>query len=166
MRKDPVILQNSRATKNGNFRSRCGCGSIESCSSENHGKSYVNIDYNYGVGKGKYKIRVSINHYGADYYGNNHEIAWNKFINAPNAYHLFTTHKLDGPGAPGRGGYFQSGNNDTPGRHTGALGLEVFDRNTDKTVWTALWYFKNGFGNWGDQWLRCGHDYAFWFKDN
>ncbi|WP_394548830.1 hypothetical protein [Priestia aryabhattai] len=163
----PVILTQSWATRNANFRSRCGCDSIGSCPSTNHGQSYAAVDYNYGVGPGKYNIRVWIKHYGKENYGqgDTFEKRWNSFQRAPNSYNHFTTSILSGPGAPGRAGYFKNGNNDTPGLRTGTLGLEVYDKRTGNSVWRALYYFDGGFGNWGREWLRCGHDYGFEFKD-
>ncbi|EPY6430556.1 hypothetical protein [Clostridium sporogenes] len=166
----PVILVNSWANKNPNFRKRCGCDDVSSCPSTNFGTSYVAVDYNHGVGPGKYKIKVWIKHYGKEYYGKpgTFEERWRKFQNAPRAYNHFSTDILPGPGAPGRQGYFRNGNNDTPAspyRNTGTLGLEVYDKRTNKSIWRALYYFDQGFGNWGREWLRCGHDYGFQFRD-
>ncbi|MDQ0902039.1 hypothetical protein QFZ80_005867 [Paenibacillus sp. V4I7] len=57
---------------------------------------------------------------------------------------------------------------DNPGKHTGTLGVEVLEKNTTNTIWWGLWYFNLGFKDhrdWGDQWLRCGHNYGFWLQD-
>jgi len=163
----PVILVNSWANKNPNFRGRCGCDSIGTCSSLNRGQSYAAVDYNYGVGPGKYNIKVWIKHYGKDYYGkpNTFEERWRLFQHAPLSYNHFQTKIITGPGSPGREGYFQNDNNDTPGLQTGTLGLEVYDKKTGNSVWRSLYYFDEGFGQWGKEWLRCGHDYGFEFKD-
>lgn len=163
----PVILVNSWAERNPNFRKRCGCDDFGSCPSTNHGTSYAAVDYNHGVGPGKYNIKVWIKHYGKEYYGtpNTFEERWRKFQNAPRAYNHFKTEILSGPGAPGRQGYFENGNNQTRGLRTGTLGLEVYDKTTGKSVWRSLYYFDQGFGDWGREWLRCGHDYGFQFKD-
>ncbi|MED0945965.1 hypothetical protein [Bacillus mycoides] len=167
MRAAPVELVNHWVSKNRNFRGRCGCSQHGPCSSLNRGNSYVAVDYNHGVGPGKYNIQVCIKHYGKEYYGkeNTFEKRWNKFKRAPSSYVHFCTNKLSGPNAPGRQGYFQNDNNDTPGRQTGTLGLEVFDKRTGASVYRALYYFVNVFPNLGDEWLRCGHDFGFQFKD-
>lgn len=166
----PVILANFWANKNSNFRRRCGCDAFGSCPSTNFGTSYAAVDYNFGVGPGKYKIKVWIKHYGKEYYGSRptFEERWRLFQRAPKSYNHFSTAILPGPGAPGRAGYFQNGNNNTPHspyRNTGTLGLEVYDKVTNKSIWRALYYFEEGFGDWGREWLRCGHDYGFQFRD-
>lgn len=163
----PVILVNSWAEKNPNWRARCGCSQHGTCSTLNRGKSYAAVDYNHGVGPGKYKIKVWIKHFGKEYYGKPSTFAerWRKFKNAPASYTHFQTDILSGPNAPGRQGYFMNDNNDTVGPQTGTLGLEVYDKNTGEHVWGSLYYFDEGFGNWGNEWLRCGHDYGFQFKD-
>ncbi|MFC5649026.1 hypothetical protein ACFPYJ_07760 [Paenibacillus solisilvae] len=144
-----------KATKNPKFRDRCGCDDFGTCNSEWHGKSYISIAYG-----GKYDMVIHLNHYGLEYYGTESD-AWEKFIHAPNTYHLWTS-----PKGNGGAGFFYSGNNDTPGEHTGALGVEIFEKESDQQLWWGLWYFSEGFGNdWGQEWLRCGHDYDFWFKD-
>lgn len=163
----PVVLVNSWAEKNPNFRGRCGCNPVGTCSSLNRGTSYVAVDYNHGVGPGKYNIKVWIKHYGKEYYGRHstHAERWRSFIRAPASYNHFQTSILTGPNSPGRQGYMQNDNNDTPGLQTGTLGLEVYDKKTGKSVWRSLYYFDSGFGSWGREWLRCGHDYGFQFKD-
>ncbi|MCY9005649.1 hypothetical protein [Peribacillus frigoritolerans] len=169
LRNAPVKLAEYWATKNPNFRKRCGCDDIGSCSSLNHGESYATVGYR-GVGRGKYRIQVQINHNGKEYYGaeSNFEKQWYLFKNSPHPTHLFKTNILfAGADAPGREGYFRTGDNNTSGRHTGTLGLEVFDKHTNKSIFRALYFFENGFGNnWGDQWLRCGHDFYFIFEDS
>ncbi len=161
----PVKMVNGRVAKNANMRSRCGCGSVGSCSSTNHGKSYLDIDYNYGKGPGKYNILITVKRYGEEYYGTDQN-AWYRFQHAPFSYTGNRTSKLGGPGAPGRGFYFQNGNNQTPGLRTGALGVEVFDKATGNSLGWGLWYFTAGWNNeWGKEWYRCGHDYSFWFED-
>lgn len=160
----PIRMTGAQAFKE-NFRARCGCDQVSDCSSESHGTAYVDVDYNYGVGRGRYDIVVRIRHYGRDMYGVGPD-AWDNFVNAALANRLWKSDRLFGPGSPGRGGYFDSGNNQTPGRHTGALGVEVFEPGTDNQIWWGIWYFEDGWGDWGDQWLRCGHTYNFWFADN
>lgn len=168
LRADPVVLINYWAEKNPNFRRRCGCDSFGSCPSTNHGTSYVAVDYNHRKGPGKYNIRVWIKHYGKEYYGrwNTFEERWRKFQNAPRSYTHFTSAILSGPNASGRQNYFRNGHNDTPGLRTGTLGLEVYDKRTGRSVWRALYYFDSGFGSFGREWLRCGHDYGFQFEDS
>ncbi|AOZ94069.1 hypothetical protein [Paenibacillus crassostreae] len=167
----PVFLYAYNVQRNANFRARCGCSPIGTCNSLNRGTSFCTVDYNAGVpAAAKYRIKVYIKHYGREYYNRgdtNFETIWRRFINAPSSYNHFTTAILDGPGSPGRAGYFQNDNNDTPGPNTGTLGLQVFDRTTNPpvTVYRALWYFDQGFANFGREWLRCGHDYAFLFRD-
>ncbi|WP_413324821.1 hypothetical protein ACL6ER_12510 [Bacillus inaquosorum] len=155
----PVHLEVVKAERSPNFRKRCGCEVIGPCSSESHGQSYANIYYE----GSKYLYQVRINHYGIEYYGapDTFEEMWDIFNRAPLSYNLLTTPLLSGNG----GGYFQSGNNNTPGRHTGALGLEVFDKSTRESIYKALWFFDQGWGDWGDQWLRCGQSYTFVFKE-
>ncbi|OLS35448.1 hypothetical protein [Bacillus sp. MRMR6] len=163
----PVVLINSWATKNPNFRKRCGCDDVSTCPSTNHGQSYAAVDYNYGKGPGKYNIKVWIKHYGKENYGKwpTFEERWRQFQRAPIAYNHFQTAILPGPNAPGRQGYFRNGNNQTPGLRTGTLGLEVYDKRTGSSVWRSLYYFDQGFGSFGREWLRCGHDYGFQFED-
>lgn len=168
VRAAPVILADFWANKNHKkFREQCGCTPGGSCSSKNRGVSFVAVDYNFGVGPGKYDIQVCINHYGKEYYGteNTFEKRWYKFKHAPLAYIHFCTQKLSGPNAPGRQGLFQNDNNETYGKQTGTLGLEVFDKRTGESVYRSLYYFETGFP-WGEEWLRCGHNYGFQFKDN
>lgn len=161
----PIKLRQVLAFKS-NFRSRCGCDSIGSCNSESHGTAYADVDYNYGINnRGKYDIIVRINHYGLNYYTKDPNKAWIRFRDAPISYHLWSSSKLSGPGNPGRGGYFQNGNNNTPGEHTGTLGVEVYEPTSNRQIWWGLWYFDDGWGDWGNQWLRCGHTYNFWFED-
>ncbi|MGN7232841.1 hypothetical protein ACTHQ0_23965 [Priestia megaterium] len=161
-----VKLRKASASKNGNMHDRCGCDEHDTCSSENHGESYVDVDYNYGIGEGKYKIIVRIKHNGIDYYGTGSD-AWEKYMHVQRSHNLFETGKLTRPGDTNhRGGYFMSGSNDTYGDHNGALGLEVLDKNSEEQLWWAIWYFDQGWGDWGSQWLRCGHGYGFWFEDN
>lgn len=158
-----VKLDQAGASKNGNWRSRCGCDRTGICTTSQHGTSYVAVDYNLGRGRGKYDIRAVINHYGRDYYEN-----WEDFQFAfeNSTYGLVRTGRLYGQGSPGREGYFSTGGNQTPGDHDGTLGVEVFDPGTNNRLYWALWDFNSGWQNWGDQWLHCGHDYGFWFSDN
>ncbi|MDM8151634.1 hypothetical protein [Priestia megaterium] len=157
---DVIKLVEASAEKNGNFRRRCGCDSFGSCPSSNHGESFVTIDY-----KGKYNVRVWIKHYGKENYGkgDTFEKRWDSFQRAPASYNHFTSPIISGPGKSG--GYFQNGNNNTPGLRTGTLGLEAYDKGTGNWVWRVLYHFDGGFGSWGNQWLRCGHDYLFRFQD-
>ncbi|WP_155894683.1 hypothetical protein [Bacillus sp. 37MA] len=112
-----LVLVNAWATRNPNFRGRCGCSSIGACSDLNRGKSYAAVDYNHGVGPGKYNIKVWIKHHGKEYYGKHatHEQRWSSFINAPRSHNLFSTSILTGPSSPGREDYFDNDNNDTHG---------------------------------------------------
>ncbi len=156
----------SATARKKNLHRRCGCGSLGTCNSETHGTSFVSLVYNSEfTPENRYEIVVRINHYGRDYYGTG-ENAWGRFINAPSTYKLFISTRLFGPNNNTGGGYFQSGNNQTPGDHFGTLGIEVFKPGTDEQVWWGLWYFHDswpGPNNWGNQWLRCGHDYLFSF---
>ncbi|MFK9120871.1 hypothetical protein ACJEBK_29205 [Peribacillus frigoritolerans] len=165
----PIRLKSYSANKNkGKHRKWCFCDSFGACNSDNHGVSHVAIDYNYGIGDGRYDIVVAIKHYGFEQYGIGAS-AWEKFKKAPNAYGHFVSARLSGPNSAGRQNYFQNGNNQTGKSLRGTLGVEVFEKGTSNQIWWGLWYFNYGnlgFGNsWGDQWLRCGHDYNFWFED-
>jgi hypothetical protein len=159
----PVKLTKALAFKK-NFRARCGCDQVGTCNSESHGTSYVDMDYNHGVGRGKHDVVCYIRHYGVDVYGTGPNM-WAKFMNASKSARLFQSARLFGPGSPGRGGYFGSGNNQTAGRHTGTLGLAVYKPGTNDLEYWACYCFTAGWGDWGDQWLRCGHTYNFWFAD-
>ncbi|WHZ05853.1 hypothetical protein QNH48_15030 [Neobacillus sp. YX16] len=154
-----IVLYGCGATKNPRCASRCGasyCRSIE------HGESFCTTDYNADIGRrGNYDIIVYIRHgqFGTD------SDTWRKFTNCASARKLFRTDTLTGPQSPGRGKPFLSGNNNTSGRHTGSLAIEAFEPGTSNSVWWGIWYFNSGFGEWGDEWLRCGHDYWFLFRD-
>nr|WP_088325874.1 hypothetical protein [Bacillus cereus] len=161
----PIKMVNGRVEQNPNMRSRCGCDNFGPCSTYNHGQSYLAVDYNHGIGPGKYNILITVQRYGEEYYGTGQD-AWYRFQHAPGTYTGNRTSKLGGPGAAGREFYFRNGNNQTPGLRTGALGVEVFDKRTDRSLGWGLWYFTAGWSNdWGREWYRCGQDYGFWFED-
>lgn|GEM_PF-5335404 len=147
---------------NGNWRSRCGCDATGACSTSSHGTSYVAVDYNAGGGRGAFDIIVYIRHYGREYFGGK---SWDFFVNCPVAYRLWNSGRLTGPGSAGRGGYFSSGNNQTPGRHTGALGVAAYMPGTNTIAWWGRWYFDESGNGWGAEWLHCGKDYDIWFED-
>jgi len=142
---------------NDNWRSRCGCDSSGTCDTNDNGLSYVSMDYGYGQPHANYAIIVRIRRY--QYH------TWDDFIGAHAAYCLFATKKwLTGPGAPGREGYFNTGNNQTPQPNQGTLGVEAWDKAKQHRLWWGLWWLKQ-FPRWGENWLHCGMDYCFWFGD-
>ena len=158
-------LSGTLAKKNPNFRSRCRCDQTGPCNSAGWGSSYVTIDYNYKHLVSNYRIVVRLRHYGIDYYKRNNDV-WTGFVKAPAAYCLWTSSILSGPAAPGRDGYFMTGNNQTPPPPTGTVGVEaVVPDGSNRLVWWGLWDFNAGWDDWGKEWLRCGHDYWFWFED-
>ncbi|MEH7644314.1 hypothetical protein [Bacillus toyonensis] len=162
----PIVMVGRLVRENPNMPDRCNCDGSGECSSYNHGKSYMAIDYNYGKGPGKYDIVVTIKRYGQEYYGLG-EDAWYRFEHAPSTYTGNRTAKLGGPSAPGREFYFFNGNNETNGLRTGTIGVELFDKITGESVGGGLWYLNDGFPPlpWGREWYRCGQDYDIWFED-
>ncbi|QTH45343.1 hypothetical protein J4772_13580 [Cohnella sp. LGH] len=176
----PIILTHCSAHKiKKKFRKWCGCGDLGTCDSTDHGTAYIATDYNTGMGKGFYDIIVYLRHYPISQFEvpNNNSKTWDNFKNGSNNYMLWKSAILYGPNVPGRDGNFQTGHNDTPGHlHIGTIGVEVIrtEWNCDdnvmerKTIWWALWDFHKGWrgpNNWGNEWLRCGHELDFWFRD-
>lgn len=157
-----IKLAGKRWARNARWRTRCGCDQTSPCTTSNHGTSYVAVDYNYGIGRGAFDIVVYIRHYGRDYFEGR---PWDQFVNCAAAYKLWRSGRLFGPGAPGRGGYFSSGNNQTGGDHKGTLGVAAYLPGTETLAWTGRWYFDEPGSEWGTEWLHCGKDYAIWLED-
>ena len=147
---------------NGNWRSRCGCDATGTCSTSSHGWSYMTVDYNAGRGRGAFDIVVYVRHYGREYFGGK---SWDFFVNCPAAYRLWNSGRLTGPGSARRAGSFPSGNNQTPGAHTGTLGVAAYTPGTNTIAWWGRWYFDQAGSGWGAEWLHCGKDYEIWFGD-
>ncbi|TYP67384.1 hypothetical protein [Paenibacillus methanolicus] len=147
------------ASRNGNWRSRCGCDQFSTCNTLQSGQSYITINNQ----SGRYKIKVYINSYGREVWGKlpTFDQRWNAFVNGPSSYIRYRSGIIEPRGAGG--GYFQSGNNDTFNGQAGTLGIEIFDRNNNR-VNRILWYSQT-WGTWGTKWLRCGHDYTFNFYE-
>lgn len=147
------------ATRNPNWRSRCGCNQFDSCNSLQWGQSFIRFNNQ----SGRYKIRVYLRSYGKQRWWNPQRTFaqnWDAFINAPSAYIRFNSGIIE-PRANGAG-YFRNGNNDTSGGgQAGTIGIEIFDRNGVRVnrilFWPANWE------SWGTLWMRCGHDYNFNF---
>ncbi|WP_142312084.1 hypothetical protein [Bacillus toyonensis] len=129
----------------------------------------MDVDYNTNIGRtGNYFIQVTFKRFGLEVYGDDQD-AWDRFVNAASSYGAAggSTSLLGGPSAEGRKFNFRNGNNDTTGPRTGALGLGIFDKsNQDQLVSWAIWYFDQGWKDWGTEWYRCGQQYDFWFDDN
>ncbi|MGX5528549.1 hypothetical protein [Bacillus toyonensis] len=150
------------------YRRLCGCSLTGECHSSNHGKSNVDVAYSsMPVKDGNYFIQVVFKRFGLGVYGDGQD-AWDKFENASSANSAAggRTSFLGGPYDPGRSFQFPNGNNQTNGLRTGALGLGIYSKRNMELVSWALWYFDGGWGNWGNEWYRCGHKYDFWFDDN
>ena len=161
----PCVVQ-AAIWQNGNWRARCGCDQVGNCSTLNHGRSYMAVNYNRGRGRGMFDIRVYLRRYGREHF---HGRGWDYFENCHAAYKLWRSGLLTGPDNPGRQGHFFNGNNQTPGLRTGTLGIAAYTPGTTTRVWWGLWYFDSQSFVWwenlGDEWLRCGKDYGIWIED-
>lgn len=147
------------ATRNPNWRSRCGCDQTSTCNTLQWGQSYIRFNNQ----SGRYKIRVYLRSYGKQTWWNpNRTFAqnWDLFVAAPSTYIRFTSGIIE-PRASAAG-YFRNGNNDTSGGgQAGTIGIEIFDTNGVRV--NRIFFWPPNWDPWGMLWMRCGHDYNFNF---
>jgi len=151
------------SVRNDNWRSRCYCSPIDSCSTTRAGNGFMHLIYGRTTtGRSKYEVRLGLwdhhaSHWGVD--GN----AWNRMVNSHGALKYRTLYQKDG-NHPGEGSYY-SNVWDSGGSfaRVATISVQVFKRGASQGLGT--WLYNPAFNETGYEWLHCGKDISFYFED-